>query len=77
MPSFMHLAGKRVEVCYRAGDVHMTVVGTLGKDTGEHIHLEDHFFQAGGQKTLRIEIPYSSILRIREVPQPEASPVAS
>lgn len=55
----------------------MTVVGILGKDSGEHIHLEDRFSQSGRDKTLRIEIPYASLLRIREVtPQPEASVVS-
>lgn len=70
MPSFGYLLGKRVEVCYRAGDVHMTVTGNLALDSGQRIHLEERFTQGGRNKTLRIEVPYGSIVRIREVIAP-------
>lgn len=70
MPTFACLLGKRVEVCYRAGDVHMTITGNLALDTGKRIHLEERFSQGGRSKTLRIEVPYGSIVRIREVPAP-------
>lgn len=67
MSSFAYLLGKRVEVSYRAADIHVSVTGTLACDSGKHIHLEDRFIQSGRENTLRIAIPYSSLLRIREV----------
>lgn len=77
MPSFSYLIGKRVEVSYRAADIHLSVTATLARDSGEHIHLEDRFVQSGRENTLRIAIPYSSLLRIREVlSSPEPSPAA-
>jgi hypothetical protein len=77
MSSFAYLLGKRVEVSYRAADIHMCVTATLAGDSGQHIHLEDRFSQFGRQSTMRIAIPYSAILRIREIlRQPEPAPVA-
>ena len=70
MATFEYLLGKRVEVCYRAGDVHMTITGNLALDTGQRIQLEEHFSQEGRSKTLRIEVPYGSIVRVREVAAP-------
>jgi hypothetical protein len=71
MPAFSLFIGKRVEVRYRAGEVQMTATGTLALDSGVLIRLEDRFTQSGREKTVRIEIPYSSIIRIREIiPQP-------
>jgi len=73
MSAFAYLLGRRIEVCYRAGDVHMTVLGTLALDSGTCIHIEERFSQDGRNKMLRIEIPYGSIVRLREaVPHPEA-----
>lgn len=66
-PSFTYLLGKRVEVTYRAADIHVCVTGTLTRDSGTDIHLEDRFTQSGRENTLRIAIPYSAILRVREV----------
>lgn len=66
MSAFDYLLGRRVEVCYRAGDVHMTVVGILALDSGTCIRLEERFSQGGRDKLLRIEVPYSSIVRLRE-----------
>lgn len=77
MPSFSYLLGKRVEVSYRAADIHMCITATLASDSGAHIHLEDRFFQSGRESTLRIAIPYSSVLRIREVLlEPQPAPAA-
>lgn len=67
MPSFASLVGKRVEVSYRAQDIHMCVTATLTRDSGDHIHLQDRFTQSGRENTLRIAIPYCAVLRIREV----------
>ncbi|HKF51241.1 MAG TPA: hypothetical protein VKB26_02925 [Candidatus Acidoferrales bacterium] len=77
MSSFTYLVGKRVEVSYRAADIHVSVTATLSRDSGDHIHLEDRFTQSGRENTLRIAIPYSALLRIREVLRPsEPSPAA-
>ena len=49
----------------------MTATGTLAFDSGLLIRLEDRFSQSGREKTVRMEIPYPSIVRIREIiPQP-------
>lgn len=45
----------------------MTATGTLALDSGALIRLEDRFTQSGREKTVRIEIPYPSIIRIREI----------
>jgi hypothetical protein len=77
MSAFCKLLGKRVEVSYRAADIHMNITATLAHDSGQHIHLEDRFHQFGRETTLRISIPYSAVLRIREVIcEPEPSPAA-
>jgi hypothetical protein len=67
MSAFILLIGKRVEVHYRAGEVQMTATGVLALDSGAFIRLEDRFSQSGRDKTVRIEIPYPSIVRIREI----------
>jgi len=67
MPAYTSLLGKRVEVSYRAGDIHMTATGTLTSDSGQSIRLEDRFSQAGREKTVRMEIPYPSLIRVREI----------
>jgi len=72
MSGFTLLIGKRVEVHYRAGEVQMTATGTLALDSGAFIRLEDRFTQSGRDKTVRIEIPYPSIVRIREITQQPA-----
>lgn len=66
MSSFTYLLGKRVEVNYRAGNIHLCATATLTRDSGTAIHLEDRFTQSGRENTLRISIPYSALLRIRE-----------
>lgn len=77
MPSFTYLIGKRVEVSYRAADIHLCVTATLTRDSGKDIHLEDRFTQSGRENTLRIAIPYYALLRIREVlHKPETAPAA-
>ena len=74
MSSFASLLGKRVEVNYRAADIHMCITATLARDSGRCIQLEERFSQSGRQNTLRIEIPYSALISIREVAlQPQAA----
>jgi hypothetical protein len=58
------LVGKRVEAYYRAGDVHLSAVGTLVTDNGKSISIEEHFSLSGKEKTLRVEIPYDFIIRV-------------
>lgn len=67
MSAFPSLLGKRVEVNYRAGQAQMTVTGKLALDSGQLIRVEDRFSHAGREKTVRIEIPYSAIVRVREI----------
>jgi len=64
MGRYSNLANKRVEAHYRAGDIQLSVIGTLVSDSGESIFVEEHFFQNGKQKTMRVEIPYEFIIRI-------------
>jgi len=61
------LVGKQVEAYYRAGDVHMSAVGTLVTDNGKSISVESRFSQSGRSKTLRVEIPYDYIIRVVEI----------
>jgi hypothetical protein len=71
------LVGKRVEAYYRAGDLQMSAVGVLVEDNGKSISIEEHFLQAGRQKTLRVEVPYDYIIRVVESngdPPPRANP---
>lgn len=70
------LVGKRVEAYYRAGDLHMSAVGTLVADNGKAISIEDNFSQSGKNKLLRVEIPYDYIIRIVESSD-ESDPPAS
>ena len=55
--------GKRVEVHYRSGDFYLSCVGTLASDDGESIIVHEQFSSGGSQKTMRVEIPYSYIVR--------------
>lgn len=77
MPEFTSLIGKRIEVNYRAGDIRMTATGTLTVDSGEFIRIEDRLSQSGREKTVRVEIPYPSLVRVRQITaEPEHHPVA-
>jgi hypothetical protein len=67
MAEFTSLIGKRVEVNYRAGDIRMTATGTLAIDSGEFIRIEDRLSQSGREKTVRLEIPYPSLVRVRQI----------
>ena len=67
MPRFNSLIGKRIEVSYRAGDIHLVASGTLVADSGRAAFIEERFSQQGKDKTLRLEIPYQCILRLSEI----------
>lgn len=43
----------------------MTATGTLAVDSGEFIRVEDRLSQSGREKTVRVEIPYPSLVRVR------------
>ena len=58
--------GKRVEVRYRTGYLHMSAVGVLLSDDGATLCLEDHFAQNGKPKTMRVEVPYGCIVLVAE-----------
>jgi len=75
MGLYTSLLGKRVDVRYRAGDIHLSAIATLVADTGDRISLEDRVSQGGKEKTIRTEIPYEYLLRISEVKaQPLSTP---
>lgn len=67
MPRYKSLSGKRVQITYRAGVIQSTTCGTLVSDTGKAVSVEERFTQRGKEKTLRVEIPYSCVVRIAEV----------
>ena len=45
----------------------MTATGTLAIDSGEFIRIEDRLTQSGREKTVRLEIPYPSLVRVRQL----------
>jgi hypothetical protein len=66
MSRYADLLGKRVEVIYRAGDIHLPATASLAGDTGKSIFLEEHILHHNTMKTFRWEIPYQHIIRIHE-----------
>lgn len=78
MGRYSSFVGKRVQVHYRAADVHLSAIGTLASDSGEAIVLEDRYSQGEKEKTIRVEIPYRSVIRISEThaesPRPKHAP---
>lgn len=63
-----------MEAYYRAGDLHLSAIGTLVTDSGKGIFLEERFSQGGKNKTMRVEIPYEYLIRIAEAAPERASP---
>ena len=59
---------------YRAGVIHPIASGTLVVDSGVSVYLEERFTQRGVEKTLRLGIPYSCIIRLVEVPETAVAP---
>lgn len=64
--SYSSLLGKRVEVHYRASDLHLSAVGTLVSDSAKSVVLEERFLQNGREKAMRVEIPYQYVIRVVE-----------
>jgi hypothetical protein len=67
MAQYSPLVGKRVEVQYRAGDIYLPATAVLVADSGKSIFLEERLVQKGVVQAFRWEIPYPSIVRIREL----------
>jgi len=76
MTRYSALLGKRVEVHYRAGDMQLSTIGTLASDTGDAIFVQERFSSGGKQKTMRVEIPYSYVIRVTERRAEGAQPPA-
>jgi hypothetical protein len=74
MARYTALVGKRVEAHYRAGDMQLSTIGTLGSDTGKAIFVEERFTSGGKEKTMRVEIPYAYVIRVAEVRVEAAQP---
>jgi hypothetical protein len=67
MKRFVSLVGERVEVHYRASDLHLSVIGMLVADTGESLVLEDRFVHGGREKMMRVAIPYDYVVRVASI----------
>lgn len=65
MARYSALVGKRVEVRYRAGGIHLPAHALLVADSGKSIFLEEHISQEGALKSFRWEIPYRSIVSVQ------------
>lgn len=76
MAQYSALVGRRVEVQYRAGDVYLPATAILVADSGKSIFLEERLVQKGAVHAFRWEIPYPSIMRIRELPSAPREPSA-
>lgn len=74
MERYAALVGKRVEALYRAGDIHLSAIGTLVSDTGKSIVIEERFSQGGKKKTMRVEIPYEYVVRVGETQEKPTAP---
>jgi hypothetical protein len=71
MERYRYRVGRRVEVHYRSGDFYLSCVGALAFDDGESIVVHEQFSSGGNQKAMRVEIPYSYIVRLMEIsPEP-------
>jgi hypothetical protein len=44
-----------------------STIGTLASDTGKTIFVQERFASGGKEKTMRVEIPYSYVIRVVEV----------
>ena len=67
MERYASFIGKRVEAHYRSADIHLLAVGVIVADNGKSIYLEDRFASGGTEKMMRLELPYTHIVRIVEL----------
>ncbi len=76
MIRYSSLLGKRVEVVYRIGTVHLLAAGILLADSGKFIIVEEHFDQHSSVKNLHLKIPYHCIVRLSKS-NPDPTPAVS
>jgi hypothetical protein len=67
MERYSSFVGKRVEAHYRSADIHMFAVGVIVADNGKAVYLEDRFASGGTEKMMRLELPYTHIVRLVEL----------
>jgi len=67
MARYSAYLGRSVEVQYRAGDMCRPVAGRFVADSGRSIFLEQHYEQRGQARNFSWEIPYSCIVRLRDL----------
>ena len=67
MARYSAFLGLPVEVHYRAGDMCLPALGTLVADSGRSIFLKQHYEQRGQVHHFSWEIPYSCIVRLRDL----------
>jgi len=67
MERYSSFVGKRVEAHYRSADIHMFAVGVIVADNGTAVYLEDRFASGGTEKMMRLELPYTHIVRLVEL----------
>lgn len=67
MERYASYIGKRVEAHYRSADIHLFAVGIIVADNGKSVYLEDRFASGGTEKMMRLELPYTHIVRIVEL----------
>ncbi len=64
MARYSSLLGRRVEVVYRFGFVHLVTTGILVADSGECIFVEQRLSRPNYAKTFHLKIPYHCIIRL-------------
>lgn len=67
MARYSAFLGRSVEVQYRVGDLCLPAAGTLVADSGRSIFLEQHYDQRGQTRNFSWEIPYSCVVRVRQL----------
>jgi hypothetical protein len=61
---YSSLLGRRVEVVYRLGLIHLLAAGTLVADSGKCIFVEQRLSRPNYAKTFHLKIPYHCIIRL-------------
>ncbi len=66
MTRYSSLLGRRIEVVYRIGAVHLLGVGVLLADSGKLIFVGQRLDQQGSTKVFQWKIPYACIVQLKE-----------